>query len=241
MFARRRNHLAALAVLGLAAAVSITNDRVAADPHGGGGPSPKVFDADSSPYGTSYGGWAAAWWQWALTFPPDNSPLFDETGEKAGLGQSGPVYFLAGAFAPGPHTRTITVPKGKALYFPILNFEWDNLFCLDPNTELTVLEMRALIAGHIDSATDMFCRVDNRPVRQIKKNFRVVTPAMNLVAVANSLCGDEPAGSSIPAVGDGYYVMLEPLSVGTHTVHFGGTLPDLGFSLDITYNITVTP
>jgi len=239
MFARRKSQFAVLALLGVTTAITVWNDRLAADPPGGG--SPKVFDPDASPYGTNYAGWAAAWWQWALSFPPGNSPLFDETGANAGLGQSGPVYFLAGAFAPGEHTRTITVPKGKALYLPVLNFEWDNLLCLDPNTELTMLEMRALIAGPIDNAAGMFCRVNGHSIHHLKRDFRVVTPSMQLVAVANGLCDDEAAGTIVPAVGDGYYIMLKPLPVGTHTVEFGGNMPDVGFALDMTYHITVTP
>jgi hypothetical protein len=55
-----------------------------------------------------------------------------------------------------------------------------------------------------------------------------------------------PAGSTSPSVSDGYFVMLKPLSVGQHTIHFGGTadLTPLGgplFIQDITYNITVSP
>ena len=40
------------------------------------------------------------------------------------------------------------------------------------------------------------------------------------------------------AVGDGFYLMLKPLSPGRHTVNFGGTCCG-GFTLDITYYLTV--
>ena len=45
------------------------------------------------------------------------------------------------------------------------------------------------------------------------------------------------AGSTSPSVATGYAVILAPLPVGTHTLHFGGSIP--GFILDITYHITV--
>ena len=50
-----------------------------------------------------------------------------------------------------------------------------------------------------------------------------------------------PPGSKSPAVADGYYLMLEPLSVGYHTIHFTGKLAidSYYFSLDVTYNLTV--
>ena len=41
-------------------------------------------------------------------------------------------------------------------------------------------------------------------------------------------------------VADGYWALLSPLSVGTHTIHFAGGFAS-GFSLDVTYHITVTP
>jgi len=37
-------------------------------------------------------------------------------------------------------------------------------------------------------------------------------------------------------------VMLSPLSVGSHVLHFRGTLDDpINFTLDITYHLTVVP
>ncbi len=42
------------------------------------------------------------------------------------------------------------------------------------------------------------------------------------------------------AYGDGYYVMLAPLSPGQHTLHFGGTFKGTPpYILDITYHLTV--
>ena len=57
----------------------------------------------------------------------DTSPLFDLTGAQAANGQSGPVWFLAGLtwfYAdPAMHfaVRNVTIPAGKALFFPIAN------------------------------------------------------------------------------------------------------------------------
>ena len=54
-----------------------------------------------------------------------------------------------------------------------------------------------------------------------------------------------PPRSVSPAVGDGYYVMLKPLSVGTHTIRFSGRTVissyNYSFELDIHYEITVVP
>jgi len=48
-----------------------------------------------------------------------------------------------------------------------------------------------------------------------------------------------PAGIYSPAVDDGFYVQLNPLKVGSHTLHFHAENP--GFVEDVTYNLTVVP
>ena len=61
----------------------------------------------------------------------------------------------------------------------------------------------------------------------------------------NNILGVAP-GAVGSAAGDGYYVLLRPLSVGEHTLRFGGTadLSPIGgptFIQDISYTITVVP
>jgi hypothetical protein len=62
-------------------------------------------------------------------------------------------------------------------------------------------------------------------------------------APAGSTSAGLPGVPPVPsAASDGYYLMLAPLPVGQHTIHFTGTLGDpVNFTLDITYNLTVAP
>src|SRR5436190_6645283 len=61
---------------------------------------------------------ATRWWQWVFETSASENPLTDTTGQFAAVNQSGRVWFLA--CNPGGTTaRTITVPSGKALFFPI--------------------------------------------------------------------------------------------------------------------------
>ena len=87
---------------------------------------PVVLPPQSQPYGESYAQWAADWWNWALSIPAEINPAADPTGTNAAVGQHGPVWFLAGAVGSGPLavTRTVTIPEGKALFFPIVNTLW---------------------------------------------------------------------------------------------------------------------
>src|SRR5215210_2863050 len=85
----------------------------------------KIIPPGSVPFGRTYAEWQAAWWQWCTSIPvgPSGSghPLF--SGTDASIGQTGPVFFLGAAFASGttPTVRNITVPEGKAFFFPIVN------------------------------------------------------------------------------------------------------------------------
>jgi hypothetical protein len=64
---------------------------------------------------------ATSWWEWALETPASENPLTDTTGQFAAVNQpNGSVWFLAGNVG-GTMVRTITVPSGKALFFPIVN------------------------------------------------------------------------------------------------------------------------
>src|SRR5262245_8830247 len=51
-------------------------------------PNPRVLPTHSQPYGKSYGDWAVAWWQWALSIPEAQNPVTDTTGEFCHVGQS---------------------------------------------------------------------------------------------------------------------------------------------------------
>ncbi len=50
-------------------------------------------------------------------------------------------------------------------------------------------------------------------------------------------------GTRQPGVSDGYWIMLTPLSSGSHTIHFHGIeeFSNGNFELDVTYALTVVP
>lgn len=52
---------------------------------------------------------------------------------------------------------------------------------------------------------------------------------------------DLTGGIYSPAVDDGFYVRLNPLAVGAHTLHIHADNPSAGFTLDVTYNLNVIP
>ena len=87
-------------------------------------PNPAVFPPDAKMYGKTYSQWADSWWQWVDGIPKSASPLIDPTGADCAEGQSGPVWFLAGS-PTGSYERSCTIPKNKALFLPVSNFQED--------------------------------------------------------------------------------------------------------------------
>jgi hypothetical protein len=192
----------------------------------GSGPSnPGVLPAQSHPFGRTYGEWSAAWWQYAFSVPVSVNPLFDETGIGCGVGQSGHVFFLVGVFSvSGTATRDrCEVPAGAALFFPILNVESDAA-----NTPgVTETGLRDINAFYVGIATDLHASVDGHAV-QNPAAYRSISPAFAITLpptddLESFFVGSPVIGPVFPAVGDGFYLMLAPLSAGPHTIRFGGT------------------
>jgi len=87
--------------------------------------------------------------------------------------------------------------------------------------------------------------VDSQPIQGIhrtrSKVFSVTLPQDNLFADACAPFGGLPARVYSPAVDDGYYVRLNPLAAGSHTLTIHAANPTQNFLLDITYHLTVVP
>jgi hypothetical protein len=193
---------------------------------------------------------SSQWWQWALSIPTDENPLLelDTTTEKCMVGQRGDVWFLAGVFGAGSATRKCKVPEGTGLFFPIANtvfFDSPGV-CQGPES-IPIEELRATVADFIDGVTNIVVEIDGQPIRHIHRVGRSIVYAVALPEnnVFDAPCiaaglGDVPGGIYSPTVDDGFYVKLDPLEVGDHTLHFSAEGPD-GFSQDVTYNLTVVP
>jgi hypothetical protein len=164
------------------------------------------------PAGRSYAEWSAAWWQWAFSIAKSQNPMLDETGASAAIGQSGPVYFLAGTMGT-PVERTCTVPADKAIFFPIVT----SFGCITAEGE-TVESLTATNKGFIDHVTELEAVVDGVPLTSLG-SFRFVAPVFLISFDATEPLYDIPPGP-YTTVSDGYWIMLEPLSVGQHTIFF---------------------
>jgi hypothetical protein len=210
--------LCVAASLGVAGAASAANTN------------PGVLPVQSTAFGTTYGQWSARWWQWALSAPARDNPVLDTTGANCAVGQSGPVWFLAGDFG-GRVSRTCTVPAGRALFFPIIN----HICAPDPGETATFQDELACVRAGTALDTGAV-EIDGRAVQNLR-DYLVESPEFALTLSAGNVLG-APAGVYAPAAAAGIHLLLAPLAAGEHLIHFTGA-NGRGFALDVTYHLTV--
>jgi len=206
-----------------------------------------ILPPDSFPFGKSYTEWSEAHWRWVYSIPASNHPAFQDGDIDLSQYQpAGPVWFLIGSFSATPVSsgvlatahRTATVPRGKALFFPIIDAEASTA----EGNGSTEAELTAAAESFIEPTSDLTCEIDGHPVQDVAC-FHFISPIFTWGPLpADNLLG-LPAGTSSPSVSDGYFLMMAPLSTGRHTVHFTGTagISPNAFTLDITYDLTVQP
>ncbi|WP_421743078.1 hypothetical protein [Cellulomonas sp.] len=197
--------------------------------------------------GHRYDTTGAEFWQWALAQPAATNPLTDTTGEFCDEGQRGRTWFLAGSLV-GPVTRECTIPYGKKVVFPVVNFG-AFAFPDDPPEQRTEEYLRAQVAGFKDAATGLRVTVDGTVLRRSElryeesRLFSVPMPADNLFAALG--VPGLPDGPFLlgPCVDAGYYVTLRSLRPGAHTLHIEGVIeaadPAQNTVVDVTYELTV--
>ena len=174
------------------------------------------------------------WWQWAFSIPTALNPIADQTGGSCMIGQSGSLWFLAGNFG-GTTVRACSVPVGTSLFFPVINqVGFNSPGCEQGPDNIPVRGLRKAVGDFIDSVRlrDLNVTLDNRPIYPFS---RVQSDVFALAMPADNIGGCK-AGIYSPAVDDGYYVKLDPLRAGKHTLRIQVAAP---FTLDVTYHLTV--
>jgi hypothetical protein len=233
---------AAIAALLLAGALPALADR----PEWGHPGNPGILPPQSHPLGKSYGEWAAAWWQWALSIPADRNPINDPTGAFSGEGQSGPVWFLAGTFG-NDVERSCVVPAGKAVFMPVFNWIFGaGVFDCEPTVPgvtCDVPTLRAAAALNTTAADILEVTIDGKAVRNVR-DYRAWSPhPFKVTYPENSVIGVD-SGTYFPQVADGYWLMLAPPCEGEHElrvhVRTPGTSASYGpMEFVVLYHLTV--
>lgn len=196
--------------------------------------------------GKDYTAWTVEWWKWSIAIPEAKNPV---NGGDCAEGQSGDVWFLAGTSG-APATRTCKIPAGKIVLFPLVNS-----ICFPCHEKegcgTTKTESELTSCASLGTAKSLSASVDGVPLAGLSahhfatKQFSFKGPASGGIfgsctgPIATNTCGI-PEGDRFGAA-DGYWVALEPLSKGTHTLKFKSavTVDGSDFTQDLTYTLTI--
>ena len=247
----KRSKLMQLRYVAVRFACVLLLSSLAAAPARGANPNPGVAPVKSSPHGKSYGEWA--WWMWASSIPADQNPVLDTTGQFAGEGQSGHVWFLAGTIFGGTFERDVTVPTGTSLFFPALNALFWAPDDLDDAASFAEKEglnpalmtdeelIRFIVGLAVDDPALLKVTVDGRELKNLE-DYRAASDAFELTDTdLIDTLGGEISHPNL-AVADGYWVMLNPLKPGEHTIRIQSAIdqgPFAGTASDVTYHVKV--
>ncbi len=173
------------------------------------------------------------WWQWVLSFPADENPLTDRTGE-CDKGDFGDNFLLVGTLGGGA-VRDCTVTEGQGLLIPI-----SNTICATITGE-TAEELLEQCREITDQTRNLQLTIDRNQVQNLEEDNRVTYESLFTVVLPENNLFGLPAGTSIDAVADGYWAQIEGLSAGEHTIRVIGAIggPTFHSAVQATYNLTV--
>jgi hypothetical protein len=201
----------------------------------------QVLEPGIEHFGKSYNELTGVWYNWAVQFSLATNPIVENGAVDCARGQKGKIWFLAGNFGgqagePNPSNRTCTIPRGKALFFPLAN----SLFWV-PEDGANVGAVRDKANDAINPISELEISIDGVAIVD-PFAYRAQSPPGGFALHFGPLLADFGYGSMPdprdPAVADGYWILLAPLRKGAHEIHFRSS-DSAGFNLDVTYRLTV--
>lgn len=198
----------------------------------------------------------AKWWEWVLAIPPEDNPLVDETGENCDVDQKGPIWYLAGTTGVSAE-RECTIPEGKDILFPIIN-----VFCSEITDEGLIKDIinvpmeedippsqlkRGLIGCaefFMDQVDILQVTIDGEEIEDLE-DFRVQSTPFKIAYPEDNVFGVETTNEPQKSIADGFWILLEGLEPGEHTIEFTGGIsednPSGPFAVSVTYHLTIEP
>lgn len=209
----------------------------------------RIVHPDAVVRGETVSQWTEEWSKWWLLNPAENNPVNDDpTGAFAGLNNDDKVFFLAGA-AGGDVERSFDVPFTKPLLIPLLNVTYFQEAEGTPGDLGPVDDVLDWIADGVMKG--MYARIDGQEIPNVEKyllrenDFTLSAPEGSLAETYRS--GPDPdARGPYPSGTVGYWLMLDKVSKGSHTLETGGyfdwngnDVVDDGEAINVTANIDV--
>ena len=197
--------------------------------------------------------WSAEWWKWLLAISDNINPVHDTTGELQSVGQPHPdVMLLAGTHSKSAE-RTVDIPEGRAIFFPVMTMSASESEFANLHTE-NDLRNYAIQGDQID---DMQVTFEGQPRngpsidkitldRAFLEKYEVTSPLFEVILPQNNIHLYAVAGRT-RVVSHGYWVFIKALKLGEYTLTIRQSTKDdlatltLNCSYDITYHLSIQP
>ena len=183
------------------------------------------------------------WWQWALNKPAPSNPVLDTTGGLAQIDNNGPVFFIAGN-AGGLSKRSFSVPADKPIFFPVMNGV-DIEFPPAPDCPAhpgNPLQCAFDFIPPLKDAIHLHATLDGQDLLTFPSFRQTGSSFFTAILPADNLFGFGLPPGPYDALSDGFWVALEGLSPGQHTLVFGGTIPGrTPFTVEVVDVLTAVP
>jgi hypothetical protein len=196
---------------------------------------PGILPPNSHPHGKTLAEWGAQVLKAQYEMPASINPFSSDTGNHCAVQLVGHMALLwTNPFNPEPYS--CSVPPGTMVVTPAAMVWCDsNLDQLDTEEELRQC------ANDWYGVTGLQGSFDGVELTDLDQ-YLVTTAATSYTMPADSdnIFG-LPWGTTGQFVGKGTFVILAPLPVGEHTLHFQGYYTNYGLMEDFTLILTVTP
>lgn len=177
------------------------------------------------------------WWQWAVSMSSSQSPVRDNSGQFCHINQKGSVWFLSGGYGSSKISRKCSIPKDKYIFFPVINM----LYYPPEHSKPSCESVKKSASVNNQFLNSFKVEIDgNKYVNPVFYRYGSVD-CFDLMKLKTNIFN---MARVFPAATDGYWVMLNPLSVGKHKIAFGAEYynPNNSYGMmvqDIEYEIEV--
>lgn len=192
-----------------------------------------LYQIDEKPLGKSWDEWTTEWWKWLLSIPRPENPAENRTRKCPPIYEyNSKVIFLVGTNG-GSAKYNITIPPGKSLLLPIINFTTS--FLEEPNLK-TDLDLMERVRSDIDDIVFKEASINGATIYDIWK-YRVRSSPFEFTYPKDNLFGI-PNGFTRCA-SDGYWLFIKPLPTGENRLSVGGACSSGRTSVHVVYNVLV--
>jgi hypothetical protein len=181
---------------------------------------------------------ATLWWRWVLNIPKTENPL---RGGYIGKRQHLPFLCLACTGGPGctgggeDHARFLNIDRRserKRILIPIFATEYSTA---ELGQDTTDDELMKQVRTDIDNS-QLQLIIDGYPIENLNQYYVESGPFQIFLPKDHLLEGGILPGYYRALCG-GWWIMLDAMPRGQHTIKFGGTAP-MGFHTSVSYKIS---